>query len=272
VTALMQVLPEDGQAVAALVERNAREWLLAMGSAGGGTAYADDQIQWIVGGSPIDYHNAVVHAQLTSADADRKIDAFVQAARAAGVPASWHLSAFALPADLEDRLLAKGFRYDGAETLMALELADLPPVPVVEGVTVREVLNVGMLLDWERTLAVDFGAGEAEAKWVTSVYRRLRFGEGAAFRHFVAYRDGHAVGTASVFLGSESAGIYFVATIPDARRQGIGGAITLAALQVARDAGYGVAVLGSSQMAESVYWRLGFRPYGRVKIYTVDGQ
>lgn len=269
-TAFMRALPEDGNLVAYAVERNAREWLLAMGSAGGGSEYADDQIHWIVGASPIDYHNAVVLSDLSPASADQRIDAFVQAVSASGMPASWHLSDLALPADLEDRLLKKGFHYDGAEALMAMELADLPPVPVIEGVTIREVLNVGMLLDWERTLAVDFGAGEVEAKWVSSVYRRLGFGEGAAFRHFVAYREGHAVATATVHLGTETAGIYFVATVPQARRQGIGGAITLAALHVARAAGYGVGVLGSSQVAESVYWRLGFRPYGRVKIYTID--
>jgi ribosomal protein S18 acetylase RimI-like enzyme len=265
-SAYLKAIPEDGDLLSGIIEQNVREFLLLMGKAGGGNEYADEQIQWIVGGSPIDYHNAVVRADLPESSADQKIDAFVQALQ--GAAGSWHLGGNDLPDDLEDRLLARGFHYDGAETLMALDLAHLPAVPELPGLTIREVLHVGMLLEWEHVLAVDFGEGEPEAKWVGSVWRKLGFGEGSSWRHFVAYRDGHAVATCTLYLGSETAGIYFVSTIPQARRQGIGGAITLAALQIARDAGYGVAVLGSSQIGESVYWRLGFRPYGRAKIYT----
>ena len=74
--------------------------------------------------------------------------------------------------------------------------------------------------------------------------------------------------TASLFLAAGVAGIYFVCTVPSARRQGIGAAITLAALTEAQALGYRIAVLSSSSMGYGIYRRLGFAEYCRIGIYT----
>jgi len=47
------------------LEENGAEFLMEMGRAGGGDERNHDGVQWIVGGSPLDYHNAVVRADLT---------------------------------------------------------------------------------------------------------------------------------------------------------------------------------------------------------------
>ncbi len=44
------------------IEDNAAELLMAMGTAGGGTQRETSDVRWTIGGSPIDYHNAVVVA------------------------------------------------------------------------------------------------------------------------------------------------------------------------------------------------------------------
>jgi predicted acetyltransferase len=63
------------------------------------------------------------------------------------------------------------------------------------------------------------------------------------------------------------AGIYFVSAVEEARRQGIGGAIALAPLREAREMGYGVGVLGASEMGYPVYRRLGFQECCRIGLY-----
>ncbi len=73
--------------------------------------------------------------------------------------------------------------------------------------------------------------------------------------------------TASLYIAAGVAGIYFVMTIPKARRQGIGAAITLAALQDAKEIGYSLGVLGSSDLGASVYRRFGFQEAYRIGIY-----
>jgi GNAT superfamily N-acetyltransferase len=80
----------------------------------------------------------------------------------------------------------------------------------------------------------------------------------APYRSYVAYWNGKPVSTAAVFFGKEVAGIYSVATLPEARGKGFGAAITLAPLLDARKSGYRVGILQSSQMGYPVYKKLGF--------------
>jgi GNAT superfamily N-acetyltransferase len=121
------------------------------------------------------------------------------------------------------------------------------------------------------TLGQGFGEGVKEARWVGEVYRRLGLGD--PWRHYLGRLDGKPVATTTIYLAAGVAGVYFVMTVPEARRRGIGAAITRAALQDARDTGHtgstGVryGVLGSSPAGRSVYAGLGFREYCTIDLY-----
>jgi GNAT superfamily N-acetyltransferase len=102
---------------------------------------------------------------------------------------------------------------------------------------------------------------------VGRIFGGLSLGNALPWRHYVGLLHGEPVATSSLFLGTESAGIYCVATLPEARKQGIGAAVTLAALQAARDRGYHLAILQSSALGRNVYRRLGFREYCTYHLY-----
>ena len=89
-------------------------------------------------------------------------------------------------------------------------------------------------------------------------------GLGTPYRSYVAYWDGKPVATAGVFFGKEVAGIYTVATVPEARGKGFGAAVTLAPLLDARKMGYRVGTLQASKMGFPVYKRMGFKEDYRV--------
>ena len=61
---------------------------------------------------------------------------------------------------------------------------------------------------------------------------------------------------------------YCVATLPEARRQGLGTALTLAPLRDARALGYRFATLQASKMGVGVYRRLGFWEQFKVGMYA----
>jgi GNAT superfamily N-acetyltransferase len=296
----------DDAQLAQAIEDNAAELLMAMGAAGGGEQRDGDGVRWTIGGSPLDYHNAVVEASLSDLAADSVIAESLGLMAAHGVPGCWHVGPSMRPADLGDRLLKAGFVYGGSEPGMAVELANLverrrpdqpelggrvpadglatvdelritraeddhqpelggrvpaddlatvdelriarveddqaPDQPDLGGRTpaddsstldelrIRRVEDDEALAVWEATLGRGFGEGEKEARWVAEVYRREGYGD--PWRHYLGWLDGEPVATTTIFLAAGVAGVYFVMTVPEARRRGIGAAITYAALRV----------------------------------------
>jgi len=269
---------EEAELVRA-IEENAAELLMAMGAAGGGQQRDQAAVRWTIGGSPIDYHNAVVAADLGGADVDAVIAESLKLMRDRGVPGSWHVGPSMRPADLGERLVKAGFSAAGSEPGMAVDLTKLDESAAgrtaadgrggsaLPGGLVIERIGEGELDAWVGTLGKGFGEGVKEAEWVGSVYRRL--GVGDPWRHYLGWLDGEPVATATVYLAAGVAGVYFVMTVPEARRRGIGAAITLAALQEARDSGSTHAVLGSSPAGRTVYESLGFRTYCTIELYEL---
>ena len=250
------------------IEENGAEFLLALGRAVGAELREDGRVSWTIGNCPIDYHNAVVRADLSPEDADGEIEASLERMRAHGVPGSWHVGPAMHPSDLGARLVARGFEHGGDDIGMAVDLSALPgSVPTPEGFAVERVRGEGGLAAWVETLGSGFGEGPVEAEWVGEAYRRLGFGDDGPLCHYLGRLDGEPVATSTLFFGAGVAGVYFVFTVEHARRRGIGAAVTLAPLLEARDLGYGVGVLGSSEMGYGVYQRLGFKERCRIGLY-----
>jgi GNAT superfamily N-acetyltransferase len=255
----------DEAEVVRAIEGNAAELLMVMGGAGGGEQRDGGGVRWTIGGSPIDYHNAVVAAELSDEAADEVIAESLRLMKGRGVPGCWHVGPSLRPADLGERLLKAGFRYGGSEPGMAVVVADLIESTKPAGLEIARVTDDQTLAIWADTLGRGFGEGEKEAQWVAEVYRREGYGD--PWRHYLGWLDGEPVATATIFLAAGVAGVYFVMTVPEMRRRGIGAAITLAALQEARDSGFEYGVLGSSPAGRSVYAGLGFREYCTIDLY-----
>jgi hypothetical protein len=254
--------------LARAVEANGAEFLLALGRAGGGEERAEPHIQWTIGGSPIDYHNAVVRANLAPGQADQVIAESIERMQAHAVPGTWHVGPSMRPDDLGARLIAQGFTYAGDDIGMVIDLSAPPASPETPAeLVIERVRDEHALAIWTRTLAAGFGEGEREAAWTGEMYRRIGLGDQQPWRHYLAWLGSTPVATASLFLGAGVAGIYFVFTVEEARRQGIGAAITLRALRDAHQLGYRVGVLGASELGYSIYMWLGFQECCRIGIY-----
>ncbi|GAB2593665.1 GNAT family N-acetyltransferase [Kribbella endophytica] len=244
------------------IEDNAAELLLRMGTAGGGVRRDDAQVRWTIGGSPLDYHNAVVAAELTAEDVDAVIAESLDLMKAHKVPGTWHVGPSMRPDDLGERLLKAGFTYDGREPAMAVEIARMPKKTPKPGLEITRISTDEELAVWADTLGQGFGEGPVEAEWVAEIYRREGYDD--PWRHYLARLDGKPVATATIFLTEDVAGVYFVMTVPEARRQGIGAAITRYAVQ---DGSERYAVLEASSAGQSVYASLGFEEVGGIELY-----
>ena len=256
-------------ALARAIEDNSADVLMEMGRAGGGEQREEPSLWWTIGGSPIDYHNCVVRADLAPTDVQEVVAASMLRMQKRGVPGTWHVGPSMRPTDLAERLLSAGLTLGGSEPGMAADLHALrEDLPTPVGLRVERVRDEADLAAWSQTLAQGFGEGEREATWVAATYRVLGYhADDGPWLHYVARLNGKPVGTSTVFLGAGVAGVYFVSTVPETRGCGIGAASTLAGLVEARQLGYRIGILTSSAMGHSVYARLGFRDYCTIDIY-----
>jgi ribosomal protein S18 acetylase RimI-like enzyme len=164
------------------------------------------------------------------------------------------------PADLGVRLVEHGFSLNilgdpgMAADLHALDETDRTP----PGFTIVQVNDRPGLEDWRDVFVAAYDIPEfAGQAWVDAT---LAAGAEAAPWHlYVGYLDGRPVACNILFAGAGVASVYGVGTLPEARRKGIGAAITLRPYLDAREQGYRYGVLFSSGQGHRVYLRLGFR-------------
>jgi ribosomal protein S18 acetylase RimI-like enzyme len=158
-----------------------------------------------------------------------------------------------------DPILKKhGFGLSNDTPGMALDLKQLnESLKPVDGLEIRVVTDIDSLRAWAQVFVEGYGL---PADWTNAIMEFWpRLGYDFPLRNYLALLNGKPVSTSMVYFGGGAAGIYCVATLAEARGKGIGAAVTLKPLQDAREMGYRIGTLQSSDMGFEVYKRLGFR-------------
>lgn len=148
-----------------------------------------------------------------------------------------------------------------AAALEQLDWEALARVP--DGFTVERVTDDDGLVVFADTFCRGFGVPEwAGQAWVDAT-RALGI-DASPWSFHVGRIGPTAVATNVLFCGAGVASVFGIGTVPAARGQGIGAAITLAGLQEARERRYRYAVLFATEQGAPVYRRIGFRDTGHV--------
>ena len=238
-----------------LEAENQAEMLAFFGTAAFARSHLSEDVSWVLTGVDSNDYNGVVSARLEPGQADSLVPALVQKFRSSGVPALWHLGTDAQPPDMAQRLERLGCRRLSPGVCMAAPLSGLKSAASTCRASVDRVASASDLAAWmEVWNAGSDGCSSAREQ----LYASLGLQGPRPLQHFVARLEGRAVGVAQLFLGSRAAGVYCVSVLPPFQRQGIGAALTLAALDAARHAGHEIAVLGPSPQGQPLYERLGF--------------
>lgn len=213
--------------------------------------------------------NSVMRTDLTPDTVEDAINAVITRAQENQTGVLWWTGPSTRPADFEQSLLAHGFVAGSQAAGMALDLAMLPEqVEQPADFVVEEVQDERDFWQVAQVAVTGFelpdDAVEPGAEWFWHIWRA----SAGAVRFYLGRLNDEPVACSSLLLGEQTAGIHNVATLANARRRGIGRAITAAPLYVARAAGYRIAVLSASDMGYSVYEKLGFREYFKFHHYV----
>jgi GNAT superfamily N-acetyltransferase len=186
-------------------------------------------------------------------DLDRAIDRVLAPFDEGDIPLLWIAP---LRADLTALLEARGFRVERIPG-MAIDLSSLPVRPPPQGASIGEVDHDDEALLAATTIALTTNGFPASAA-PPFVAALGRFPERAKVHTLLAAVDGVPASTGTLFEWGGVSGLYNVGTSEAFRGRGLGGFVSLVALEAARAAGHRVCVLQASSMAEPIYRGLGF--------------
>lgn len=148
---------------------------------------------------------------------------------------------------------------------MVLDAGDggsLPDAP--EGIRIAQVTTVEELTAHQETMAAGFGMPVS----MSSAFSNATALGHDRFAMFNAYDGDACVATAVATLGVAATGIWCVATREEARRRGIGAAVTATAVRAGIARGVPLTFLQASDSGRPVYERMGYRTAMQCIWYT----
>jgi ribosomal protein S18 acetylase RimI-like enzyme len=160
------------------------------------------------------------------------------------------------PSDLGRRLEARGMPGGRGGNWLWADLTSLGSAPKVPGrFHIQQVRDDHRLAEWVDVSEAGFGV---ELGCFYDAYARHGYGSEAFSLHYIGYLDNIPVTSGTLLDAGGCASIYDVSTPPAFRRQGLGGALTHALMSEIRRRGYNNTWIWSSNMAKSLYLRLGY--------------
>jgi len=251
------------------VELNLWETWSNFGRGPGCTLHDERDALWFETPIPVLPYNTVLKFQVER-DVDRRIDFLVSRYAERKVPILWIVHPSSQPLDLCERLQQRGLQEIEIAPCMARSLENLPEAPSrPDGVEIREAIEDSDLIELYGLAAWRWGVPEEHRLQLRKMIEKFEIGERTSnARFWLAWKDGAPISKIGLYNGSGSAGIYGVATKPEARGLGIASILMITAMQAAKEMGHKLAVLDSSPLAEKLYKRLGFTTVAPLRLYS----
>ncbi|MEU0188085.1 GNAT family N-acetyltransferase [Streptomyces sp. NPDC006207] len=234
----------------------------------------DCWLQWGISGRSdsglVYYRSGLLNAQLNGvlclADCeppdqavDHALDQFV------GVPWSWWVGRDSGPG-VGDGLVRRGAVKVGTLPIMAVHLDKVASVQRPDALEIEATDDCDGVREWVRAYAPSIGVPPEALADVIRAAEESRT-DGSHVVRVTGRVEGEPVATALMLDRQGVAGVYVVSTAPAHRRQGIGAAVTQAALGAGRERGLRIGTLQASSMGAPVYRRMGFEKVAEYEVF-----
>lgn len=233
--------------------------------------HEDSETLWFETPLPLLPYNGVFKFKVES-NWDTKIESIINHFKSRKVPFVWVVHPTAAPADLYNRLTRHGLKDVEPIYGMAKELSDLPEVPdLPAGIEIREAQSEHDVIAFNQFAAWRWSIPNEYRDTYVSLLTSFRLGKPGTNTHvWQAWYNDEPIAKLGLYLGSSSAGIHAVVTKTEARGLGLAKALTLTALHEAQLAGYKLAVLHSTPIAQPLYGKLGFETITEFNLFASE--
>ncbi|MBI1258238.1 MAG: GNAT family N-acetyltransferase [Chloroflexi bacterium] len=269
--------------IPAQIQANLIAYMRLFAGLPGVVTHDSDDLYWIISHKPAP-GNVILRARWSEAEAEQRIDDLFAEIGQHLDQIDWLVYPGDQPSDLGKRLGARGMPGGRAGNWLWMRLKEDAPPPLtpsrptssdmqgerpnklggggtkaklsgVEGFHIEQVRDDAMMLEWLHATEAGFGGEESI---FYDAYARHGYGDDAFSLHYIGYVDDTAVTSATLLDAGGCAAIYDVSTPPEYRGRGFGGAITHALMGEIQRRGYAESWIWSSDMAQSVYRKLGY--------------
>lgn len=261
----------SSQGLLRAMDRNLAAFWAPYGRGAGAELYADAKLVWIYTGIATPLFNGVVGASLNPHGVKVVADALRVRIAARGAPCFWWIGPLARPDNIGQLLEQHGLKAAGGAPGMAAELASLREAQAaIAGFEMKQVQEAATRALWGRIAGSGSGFSQAAVEALEKLEPTIDDPRYKAQRRYLGLLEGRPVACSALVLDAGVAGLYAVATLPEARRKGIGRVMTLRPLLEARELGYRVGVLQSSAAGHALYEAMGFKDVCRYTLYLQD--
>ncbi len=167
-----------------------------------------------------------------------------------------------------DMLKAEGFSF---VTSIPSLLADLT-APISEkhdpALQIIQACNKDEISWWEEVSFAGFDFPPETRKQYHMFVNAFNLTLGSPQKFLLALLNKKPVATSLLYMNEKAGGIYFVSTLAENRKKGIGLALILATMRFAKQAGAQFVTLQSTPDGLRVYKQAGFKEYCQVDIYS----
>ena len=249
-------------------ESNMIAFWSSYGRANGSTLEMTPDLVWFYTGIPFPLFNGVLSAELTPDGVKETFDSLQAKIDEQGAPAFWWVGPQSKPDHLGSLLEQHGLQPVENLPGMAIDLMLLDNEPeMLPNFTIQKVGNVEMQALWARVATVGTGFTDVAIEAAVKLETTLADPQYKAQYRYIGSLNNTPVATSALVLDSSVAGIYAVATIPEARNKGIGTLMTVMPLLEAKQMGYQVGILQASSMGHPIYKKIGFNDVCQYRLY-----
>ncbi len=200
--------------------------------------------------------NIILRTRWPNEHVEERIDAMLEQIGRHTNHIDWFVFPGDQPADLGKHLEARGMPGGPGGNWLWADLTSLGSGPVIPDLFhIEQVRDDQTMAEWVRVSEAGFGQ---ELGCFYDAYARHGYGPDACSLHYIGYLDATPVTSGTLLDAGGGATIYDVSTPLAFRRQGVGGALTHALMREIRNRGHAETWMWSSNMAKSVYQRLGY--------------
>jgi GNAT superfamily N-acetyltransferase len=238
---------------------NQTSWAVLTAEAAGGSVHREQGVTSVASTAGA----TLAFPELSSERLSGLVPQFLSTARRAGAreASCWSLLPTE-PRNLGEALLEAGFREGWQARWMAGEVAVYPPTPAPDGV------QIGLAPpSWKATKL------PWDSEGIAGIRSLLADAHPRRAWHLGAWRNGTPVGHALLHVSSGRlgvGGIYDMGVAEHERRRGIGTALTLAAVELARTQGCAIVTLNATPEGALLYRTLGFRDVGVAQTWWLE--